>query len=173
MGEYYEGKYYSADFTRYYDPNDVENCELFIGPRGEYYKVKNKKRNDDRLTHYKWAEQYMERYNLTRFFEIDNIKDKCKSPIDFLINYLGFVRYTHGQLSSRKVYLTLPNFSMFNYHLSREQINSLYNIMLYNNDVIDKGIIKQIENHADTTGVMSEHYLESRNMFFLNRNRKK
>lgn len=41
-----------VDFNKYYDPKDVKNYELFIGPSGEYYKVKTTYESADNCTHY-------------------------------------------------------------------------------------------------------------------------
>ena len=57
---------YLVDFNQYYKPEEVKEYELFIGPEGEYYKVKTKYESADNITHYKWAEAYIDNFKLNK-----------------------------------------------------------------------------------------------------------
>lgn len=133
---------YLVDFNPYYKPEEVKGYELFIGPEGEYYKVKTKYESADNITHYKWAEAYIDNFKLNKIYESENQKHRCKTPLEFLINYCGFIRYTHAFSSSSKVFLSIPS---GNHTLPKKQIDSVYNIMYYNKDTIDEDIIKMLE----------------------------
>lgn len=140
-------KFDLADINKYDNPEDIKGYEAFIGPEGEYYKVKMSNDRGGTITHYSWAEEYVNRNNLQNYKENETITSKCKTPLEFLINYLGFVRYTHSHASSRKIYLTLPNPIMFGKKISKEQIDSLYRLMNYNNDEITSEIMELLEQH--------------------------
>lgn len=133
------------DFNKYYSPEEVKDYELFIGRDGEYYKVKTRYESDNNCTHYKWAEAYLEKLGVSQLLENEDIKKKCKTPLEVLVHYFGFIRYTHAY-NSREAYLNIPNRLYFGYTLSKKQINSLYDLMNYNQDRIDDNIINQIEN---------------------------
>ena len=133
------------DFNAYDNPEDIKDYEAFIGPDGKYYKVKTRYESCDNCTHYTWAMGYFKKHNLDYLLADNAISLKCKTPLEVLINYLGFVRYTHAYSSSSKVYLTIPNRHYFNYIMSKEQIDSIYGLMEYNNDKIDSNIIDIIE----------------------------
>lgn len=129
--------YRFIDFNKYKSPSDVDGYELFIGPKGEYYKVKTRYESDRDCTHYLWAEGYFLKYGLDYLMEEDYIKEKCQSRIDVLINFLGFVRYTHMYNDSIP-FITKPNPSYFGVSISDDQMKSLLNIIEYNNDYIEK-----------------------------------
>lgn len=131
------------DFNEYYAPEEVAKYEVFIGPKGEYYKVKTRYESEDNCTHYQWAEAYLENKNLISMLENKEINSKCKTPLQLLINYFGFIRYTH--LYENVAYFNIPNRLYFGYTMSKEQIDSIYRLMYYNHDTVDEQIIKQLE----------------------------
>ncbi len=136
------------NFNKYYDPKDVEKYELFIGPDGEYYKVKTNYESDENCTHYKWAEEYLKTICRGDILEKPIIKNKCKTPLEVLINLYGFVRYTHSY-GCPKVFMDIPNRDYFGYTMSKEQINSIYNLLDYNNEKLDEETIKKIHREDD------------------------
>lgn len=148
------------DFKKYNTPEEIKKYEAFIGPDGEYYKVKTRYESCDNCTHYMWADGYLKVNNLDYLRSDEKIICKCKTPLDILINYLGFIRYTHAFSSSSKVFLTFPNKFYFNYRMSRDQINSIYRLMEYNNDRIDSEIIEMIEESSSDYGKMREKVYE-------------
>ena len=99
------------DFNKYYLPEQVKGFELFIGPDGEYYKVKNIKNNSN-YTHYEWAEQYI------KSFTNDVTKTNCFDSLNLLIHKYGFVRYAH------RFYSPTPILG-----ITKEQINSIYSLL--------------------------------------------
>ncbi len=131
------------DFNKYSSPVEVKDYELFIGPEGEYYKVKTRYESDQNCTHYVWAEKYLEEFGLSSLLTKEKITKKCKTPLEVLVHYCGFIRYTH--MYGRNIYLNIPNKLYFGYILSKKQINSLYNLMDYNHDKVNDDIINQIE----------------------------
>ena len=150
----------SADINKYYSPEDIAGYEAFVGPKGEYYKVKKSNERGGTVTHYSWAEEYVNRNGMQNYKENENITSKCKTPLEFLINYLGFVRYTHSHASSRKVYLTLPNPILFGKKISKEQIDSLYKLMNYNNDDITYDLMQLLERHESKDYFLTDKVFE-------------
>ena len=150
-----------VDFNKYYDPKDVIGYELFIGRSGEYYKVKTRYESAENITHYKWAEEYIKKFNMQNFNDNKKIKKHCKTPLEFLINYLGFIRYTHSFSSSRTVYLTLPNSICFNKKITEEQIDSLYKIFIENKDNITTDLIEQLELHREEKNIVADNYFKN------------
>lgn len=134
-----------VDFNKYYDPKDVGDYELFIGPHGEYYKVKTKYESGQNCTHYKWAECYLEK-NAPNILNNKKISDVCRTPLEVLTNLYGFIRYTHT--GDDKPYFTFPNPSM-GYQISRDQKEALYKLMDYNHEKITSEIVDMIENGND------------------------
>ena len=149
------------DFNKYDNPIEVSKYELFIGPQGEYYKVKTRYESDENCTHYKWAEAYLEKHGLSGMLENENIHSKCKTPLELLVDYFGFIRYTHAYESSRQVYLTVPNRLKFGYEVTKDQIDSIYKLMYYNHDTIDENIMKKLEDIAEDYEIKREHVFNS------------
>lgn len=134
-----------VDFNKYHDPKDVKNYELFIGPSGEYYKVKTTYESADNCTHYKWAEYYLDKY-APNIMHNEKVLSICKTPLEVLINLYGFIRYTHT--GDNKPYFTFPNVA-FGYQISKDQKEALYKLMDYNNEKITTEIVEMIENGND------------------------
>ena len=111
------------DFNK---PEQVKGFELFIGPDGEYYKVKNIKNNSN-YTHYEWAEQYI------KSFTNDVTKTNCFDSLNLLIHKYGFVRYAHRFYSPNPI-LDIPNPSYYGVSITEEQKNMFdYNYNVYSN----------------------------------------
>lgn len=136
--------YKYIDYRPYYDPKDVKNYELFIGPGGEYYKVKTSYESDENCTHYEWAIGYFKKNKLEFLKEIEFVKNKTKTEIDILINYFGFIRYTHCGFRNKPIFV-IPNKDYFGYILSYEQKESIYHLLEFNNEKIDEDLIKILE----------------------------
>lgn len=133
------------DFNLYYHPEEVSKYELFIGPLGEYYKVKTRYESDYNYTHYCWAMGYIEKHNLTEVYHSPKVEKVCKTPLEFLVNYLGFIRYTHIISNGSRVYMSIPNEEFFGYIPSRSQIDAVYHLMDYNHDVADEEQLRKLE----------------------------
>lgn len=149
------------DFNKYYDSKDVVNYELFIGRDGEYYKVKTRYESAENVTHYKWADEYLKRNNMQNFKDNKEIEKYCKTPLEFLVHYLGFIRYTHSFSSSRTVYLTFPNPLYFNKKITKEQIDSLYKLFIENKDNITTDLIEQMELHREEKNLVVDNYFKN------------
>lgn len=149
------------NFNKYYTPEEVSKYEVFIGPEGEYYKVKTRYESDENCTHYKWAEAYLENKNLISMLENKEIRAKCNTPLELLIDYFGFIRCTHAYESSRQVYITMPNRLKFGYQITKKQIDSIYELMYHNHDTLDETIMNMLEN-------MDEEYEIKREQVFNN-----
>ena len=130
-----------VDFKPYYKPEDVDNYELFIGPNGEYYKVKTTYESDENCTHYYWAIGYFQKKGIKDVLMHKNIEKKCKTELEVLINLYGFIRYTHAY-GKRDVYINLPNPDYFGVVINSKQKTSLYKIMEFNHDNITSDIIE-------------------------------
>ncbi len=139
---------YKVDFNKYFKPEEVSGYELFIGPSGEYYKVKTRYESDEDCTHYYWAEEYFKKNNLNSLLENDAIKSKCNTCISVLINYLGFIRYSHMYNDSIP-YISLPNPNYFGRELTPSQYSALNDIMEYNNDYIDEDTISGYDSRVE------------------------
>ena len=138
-------QYKYADYKTYYNVEDVNGYELFIGPNGEYYKVKTIYESDQDCTHYEWAIGYIEKNNLQPLREHKYIKDKCNTDIQILINYLGFIRFTHASVSATPIF-TFPNKHYFGYRINNLQITAIYNLIKnHNKDFVDS-IISKLNN---------------------------
>lgn len=135
--------YRFVDFKPYLNPEDVSNYELFIGPDGEYYKVKTTYESNQNCTHYNWAIGYFITHGINNVLDNEYTSSKCKSELDVLINKYGFIRYTHAYGYS-KPFINIPNENYFGYKISTKQIDSLYRIMQYNQDLIDEEIVDKI-----------------------------
>ena len=127
------------DFNKYDDYLEVINFDLFIDSDGCFYKVR-KKRNKHVETHHEdWAIEYIQNNKKIQNFlikmELENKinLEKLKNPIDILINIFGFVYYTHDDKFYQPVIQT-PNPIFNGQVLTEEQKDSLFNIMLVNNE---------------------------------------
>lgn len=129
------------DFNKYYD-DEIDNSakyDGFIGPKGEYYRVK--KRNDKNLNfgHNEWAESYIKKYNLYSNFFINQTYSallalsKVNGPAESLIHLFGFVYYSHDLLFHKPIIIS-PNESLAGHKINDYQKDMLYKIMKKNNE---------------------------------------
>lgn len=137
-------EYKYIDYNKYFLPSEVENYELFIGPSGEYYKVKTTYESDQNCTHYKWAIGYFIINNLESLKQNIFIKNKCKSELDILVNYFGFIRYTH--IGTKMPLFDFPNRDYFGCSVTAEQKEAIYDLLTFNKENIDEDFILKLEN---------------------------
>lgn len=117
------------NFSKYYLPKDVEGFELFIGPAGEYYKIKTIFESDLNCTHYEWAKEYLIENNIKN--ESDN------SDIFYLINYLGFIIYSHFNIDKKPLFET-PNEDYYGVKINKKQQESVLRLLIYNKESISE-----------------------------------
>ena len=65
--------YSEVDLNKYYSLKEIEGYELFIGPEGEYYKVKKINENST-ISHSVWAAEYFKKNNFK--FLTSNVLEK-------------------------------------------------------------------------------------------------
>lgn len=135
------------DFNNYSKPEEVKDYELFIGPNGEYYKVKTKYESGDNCTHYEWAQKYLED-RVPSTLSDPVIRKKCNTPLQILIHMYGYIRYTHSYGYSKPIF-DLPNSNYFGYKLSKEQIDSIYKLLDFNKETIDQELIEKIHDSEE------------------------
>ena len=75
-----------------------------------------------------------------------NILKVLKGSMRDACDIYGFIRYTHT--GDNKPYFTFPNVA-FGYQISKDQKESLYKLMDYNNEKITTEIVEMIENGND------------------------
>ena len=127
-------------YNPYYDLADLKDYELFIGPRGEYYKVKTTYESDHDYTHYKWALGYLTEKKLAHILEREDMKKF--TPLQVLIHYFGFVRYTHCGV--KKPLLNVPKPEFFGVKLKEVQVEAIRKLLKYNGEVITDEIAMQL-----------------------------
>ena len=109
----------------YNDVLQVCKYDLFINVDGEYFKVK-KTISKDKMNHNIWAEQYLNNIN-------DNKDYNNLSMSEILIHKYGFVYYSHDGLLYKPI-IKIPNPKYFNKSVNEKQLDSLFNIMMVNNE---------------------------------------
>lgn len=130
------------DFNKYDDVIETKGYDGFIDQRGYFYKVcpKNKKASED--SHNTWAEAYMrEKLKMTDFKINNNISmllgiSKLNGPAEVLINCFGYVYYSHDPVYHGPI-IKLPDPKIAKYKVTSEQLDTLYMIMVMNNENTD------------------------------------
>lgn len=113
------------DLEAYDDSVIVKNYNLFIDPDGMFYRI-NRIKNDYSIDHNLWALEY--------FKKLCDIYDSKKlSPAEVLIHKYGFLYYSHDMLV-RKPIVKVPNPKYYRQRVSEEELDSLFQIMLLNNE---------------------------------------
>ena len=116
------------DFN-YHKLEDAKQFDGFIGKNGRFYVVKTK--GYDKNFHNLWAECYVKKFcqDYDEFFQLIGINDY----IDLLVNIYGFVYYSHDSVYLRPI-IQLPNHHLASKKPTSNQIESLIEIMLMNNE---------------------------------------
>lgn len=118
------------DFNIYTDIKDMRGYEAFIGPNGEFYRVKPMSRDFTGITHYSWAEEFLkDSIKVEEYIERTNLKTK----LNFLIHVLGFIRYTH-LYGMHGVYIDKPDVNISGRKITKEQLDTLFNVMTINGE---------------------------------------
>ena len=113
-----------VDLNKYYSLKEIEGYELFIGPEGEYYKVKKINENST-ISHSVWAAEYFKKNNF------NEPKDNSSfDSISTIINKHGFVRYAHA-FSSNPI-IDVPNPAYYGVRITKSQIEAIYNLLNHN-----------------------------------------
>lgn len=108
----------------------AEYFDGFIGPQGDYYHVKPMGQSDD--FHNVWAEQYIKLLcdkDYNDYFKLPGISDFT----DLLVNIFGFIYYNHDCKSLQPI-IKLPNHGIAGKRTTNNQIETLIEIMLINNE---------------------------------------
>ncbi len=142
------------NFTPTYDVNATKDYNGFIGQDGEFYLVSNKKTH--KPSHNDWAKEYL-------FYIKDKLTDPkkvrkiiegeltYKGSINYLINYMGFIYYSHSTNKDRynKPIIIYPKKQTFKpaAKVTDKQKKMLYSIMHVNgeDDYIPKDINEEIK----------------------------
>lgn len=138
------------DLNAHYDAKEVLNYELFIGPKGEYYKVKTVYESDENMTHYEWAKRFLEKNNL---MEYGLIKTNYGNPNDILINLFGFIRYTHAGMEP--IY-DLPD-KKYGKNVTEAQLDSIFELSVLKKEV--RFYEKLVDRVNESTYSYSRDYL--------------
>ncbi len=125
---------FKFDIKGYKDLSNIVDYDGFIDPNGLFYKVKKKYSNDISVSHLTWAEYYLsqdkDKLNnlLTPSYSVLYILSKLNSKQDILINFFGFVYYSHDYLTREPI--IIPPDPMYNdKSITSEQLDTLYEIM--------------------------------------------
>lgn len=115
----------NIDLKSYDDLMLVSKHDLFINKLGEYYKIK-KTLSKDSMNHNIWALKYLEEIN-------DKEKYVGLSPSEVLIHKYGFLYYSHDMLLYKPI-IKIANPKYFKEKVTREQLDSLFDIMIINDE---------------------------------------
>lgn len=137
------------DFNKYYSPEEVEGYELFIGRKGEYYKVK-KINGEQVFSHYEWANEYVKVNNTEK-----NILPNTFDALNILIHKYGFIRYAHRGYSPNPI-LDIPNPSYHGMYITRAQINSIYKLLDSNLEYLTMAQEEMLSMDSYVLNTMSE-----------------
>lgn len=134
------------DFNKYDDVTKVYRYNGFIAPDGSYYKVCSKNSDFRKDTHNMWAETFIkEKLNIKEFKFNPTASaiitlSKLSGPADILINCFGYVYYSHEPIYYKPI-IKIPNPKMSGIKCSEEQLNTLYMLMLLNNEDTNNPIL--------------------------------
>lgn len=127
------------DFNAYDDVTQYNKYDGFFAPNGCYYKVKlrNAPMNND--SHNKWAEKFMVENAKNFKFTVKQTDSfiysltKFSGPAEILVHYFGYVYYSHDPVYHKPIIL-LPDPKVVGKRATEEQLDSLFSMMLMNNE---------------------------------------
>lgn len=137
------------DLKKYYDVTEVENYDVFIGPKGEYYRVRNITMRNDSRSHYIWAEYFLIKEKI--YEEI--VKSK-RDILSYLISEYGYIRYSFIR-GSRNPIIDFPN------NITKEQKDSLYNLLAIREEYLNNEQKFILEN-SDINNNLGDNYFVKR-----------
>lgn len=114
-----------SDLKIYDDAIEVLRHDLFIDKQGKYYKIK-KTLSKNKMSHNIWAKEFLLENKDTNIYE-------GLSDVEVLIHKYGFTYYSHDCLLYKPI-IKIPNPIHFKNKITEEQIDSLIDIMLLNNE---------------------------------------
>lgn len=139
------------DINSYTNISDMIGYDGFIGPNGEFYRVKKRHSSDINLTHITWSEYYINHdatklnFLLKPSYSIIYTLSKLKSKQDILIHLFGFVYYSHDYLTNEPI--IIPPDPLYNDKIiTKEQLDTLYQIMENN---LEKPLNHEIFHQSD------------------------
>lgn len=122
-----------------FEPQDIALCtkyDGFIDKLGNYYIVKERRKSSLSSGHNEWAEQYMKHNKLNligKTYSMLLSLSKLRCPADYLIHCFGFAYYSHDSLLYKPI-IMLPNPNYFGNRATSEQIETLFQVMLFNKE---------------------------------------
>ena len=124
------------DFKQYDDVEKMKGYDGYIDSKGNFYRVKQRLKTT--CNHEIWAEEYLKN-NATSYNDIVVVDSlilnlvTLKTYTEKLIHLYGFVYYSHDELLYKPI-SKLPNPKIFGRRVTEEQMDTLYGIMLMNNE---------------------------------------
>jgi len=114
---------------------ELKGYDGFIDQDGKFYKVK--KTCENRVEgHFEWADKYIKDY-IFREFDVNKLyklkECKTKDTVEILINYFGFVYYSHDSEYYKPI-VKGPNPRLGGFKASKEQLDTLMHVMLLNGE---------------------------------------
>lgn len=124
-----------------FEPQDLSMCtkyDGFIDRDGNYYIVKERINAMSRAGHNEWADQYMKNKRLRNFqisqtYSMILALSRLSSPTEILVHCYGYAYYSHDPIFYKPIIL-LPDSHIAGYKATSDQIDSLFDIMLFNNE---------------------------------------
>jgi len=114
----------NIDMEQYDDCILVRNYNLFIDPDGLFYRIN--RINKSGIDHNVWALEYFKKINSI-------YESKHLSPAEVLIHKYGFLYYSHDMLVGKPI-VKIANPIYYKKHVSDEELDSLFQVMLINNE---------------------------------------
>lgn len=124
-----------------FEPQDVTLCKRydgFIAPNGDYYIVKERRNTMSRIGHNEWAEEYLKEKKLqtsesSKSYSMLLALSQLRGPAEILIHCYGFVYYSHDPFLYKPIVL-LPKPKIFGNRATSSQMDTLFEVMLLNNE---------------------------------------
>lgn len=127
------------DFKPYSKIEDMVGYDGFIGPNGEFYRVKKRNQTSLETTHITWSDAYI-KFNKNMFNTIMSpsysmllMISKLKTKQNILIHAFGYLYYSHEHLLRTPIIIS-PNPIYNAKSVTKEQLDTLFQIMEKNNE---------------------------------------